>query len=369
MTNKIETKTNLNRNYCLAFFEALACILIIFIHIGPPGGVGVFLRALGRFGVPFFFAVSGFFLYKEGITKEETRSKLKKRIKHVGLLFLVSSLLYLAFHIIIAAAQGGGEGIKHYFESNFTWTGLISLVLFNHPIINPYGWFLLGMILAYIFIYLFPNLFIKNKFFIYVIFCSVFLWLAARIVVILTHPVINGFSLNAGRVYLTWFNNSLPFMCLGIILKKNQDKLKNIPFKYALIGLLFSVALMVSEMFLMGLILGKATSYCIGNILCVVFMFAVAIQKPQAFHKMKVLNLEGDWKTYVYLVHPAVMIALNVVFSSTKFTNRTSKWIAPFIVVVISLLLAFAINSLIVFISKKTKENRANKLENNQQQG
>lgn len=349
------------KNYCLAFFEVLACCLIVFIHIHPPGNVGFFMQSIGRFGVPLFFAISGFFLYKEGITKDEARSKLKKKIFHIALMLLWTFLFYLCFRIVIAAAKNGGEGIQKFFAAEFSWRDLIYLLIFNHPFVNNPSWFLVAMLCAYIFIYIFPNLVLNTKWFPYFATSLLLVWLIFRLTMILTKPTVFELKLTTPFIYLSWFNNGLPFMCLGILLKRWQEKIKQIPFKIAVIAVIVSTVSMVAEMFLMKFILGQNTSYCIGNILCVISMFAVALQKPSAFSNLKVLNLKGQWTTFVYILHPAVITLVKLFFGVIKFTNTLSKWRIPFVVLILSVLAAIGYASLLYLIKKKIKQHKESK--------
>ena len=54
------------RNKCLDGMKAIAACMVIFIHIDLPGQTGVFIEALSRFAVPFFFMISGYFCYYNG---------------------------------------------------------------------------------------------------------------------------------------------------------------------------------------------------------------------------------------------------------------------------------------------------------------
>lgn len=50
------------RNKYIDAAKALACIFVVLIHCMFPGKIGLVFRALARFAVPLFFAVSGYFL-------------------------------------------------------------------------------------------------------------------------------------------------------------------------------------------------------------------------------------------------------------------------------------------------------------------
>ena len=50
-------------NYCLDFIKGIACIFVVFFHCSFPGIMGMSIAAVGRFAVPFFFMVSGYFCF------------------------------------------------------------------------------------------------------------------------------------------------------------------------------------------------------------------------------------------------------------------------------------------------------------------
>ena len=49
------------RNQRMDLYKGAAIYSVIAIHILFPGDVGIALRVLGRFGVPFFFLTAGYF--------------------------------------------------------------------------------------------------------------------------------------------------------------------------------------------------------------------------------------------------------------------------------------------------------------------
>ena len=343
------------KNYCLAFFEALACIMIIFIHTSFPGDFGFFMQTLGRFGVPLFFAISGFFLYKEGITKEETRAKLKKRIIHIFCLLIFSFVLGFIFELLVASFSKDGEGARAFFANHFNWNKLLYFAVFNRPFVNGKNWFLIAMLVSYVFIYCFPNLFIKNKWFIYVLPAMLLFWYVFRVVIIFTSPNISilGLNIKTSFFYVTWYNNGLLSITFGILIKKNIGKLSRIPVKFVLIGLFFSVALMVTEMFLLKKLSGTNTSFCVGNFLCVLFILILCAEKPQWFSSWKILNIDGQWTTYVYIFHPLLITTFKLVLNNTSLTTNAKRCIIPPAVVISSVLLAIGFTYLLKFVKSK----------------
>lgn len=350
-----------SKNYCLSFFQALACIFIIFIHIGFPGNFGITMQSLARFGVPLFFAISGFFLYKEGMTKEEVRSKIKKRAPHIFYLLIFSFCIYLLLYTLLAEYGKDGEGGVHYLARSFTWKNTVYFLIFSKPFVNGKNWFLIAMLWSYLIIFLFPNLFVKNKWFVYVLSGLTVFWYLFRIVCILTNPVLFGEDLTTPFMYLSWFNNGLLFMSLGMVLKKNEARIAKLSNKFILICLFSSIALMVGEMFFMKKVLLRNTSFCFGNITCVMSMIAISIKNPNWFSKLKILQIDGKWTTYVYIFHPMIITFTKLIFTEIHMNGTAKRWIMPIIVVIVSVIISILFALLMERIKKLIAEKKAKK--------
>lgn len=96
-TKKLEHTTSYG---LLDYFRLLAAFMVVAIHTSPLLSINesadFFLtRILSRLAVPFFFAVSGFFLFKVANNKEG----LLRFIKKTSILYIVSILLYLPVNI------------------------------------------------------------------------------------------------------------------------------------------------------------------------------------------------------------------------------------------------------------------------------
>lgn len=85
----------------------LCSFLVVAIHTQPLRNLGLIedgFNIITRFAVPFFFFSSGYFLYKNGITKE----RLLKQAKRLTVLYLVWSAIYLPALIILTLRSGNG---------------------------------------------------------------------------------------------------------------------------------------------------------------------------------------------------------------------------------------------------------------------
>lgn len=343
------------RNTCLFFFEAIACCLIVFVHCSFPGDFGIVMSAASRFGVPLFFAVSGFFLYKEDAEKQEIRLKVRRRSLRVFLLLLFSSAIYLILGIISSCFGKESVGLAEYFESLFNWKELVLLLVCNDPLIYFVNWFMVALLLSYLVIYLFPDLFFKNRLSIYIVSSLAIFWTVFRIAVIVADVQLFGFSLSSDRLYRSWYFYGLPFICLGMVLKKNESFLTKIPTYLSLVILSLSFVAMITEQVLLVKLFSTPISYSFGSIGCVFSMIALSVKKPELFSKSKLLTMKGNWTTYVYIFHCAVIICVSFLFSKLGIEGLMIDWLKPIIVLAISLCVSIAFNWFIEFIKEKRK--------------
>lgn len=337
------------------FFEALACILIVFIHSQFPGFFGeLVVPGIARFGVPLFFVVSGFYLIKPGMSKEELRKKLKKRIIHTLVLIAFSAVIYFLVGIVQARFGNNPKGVTNYLQTTFSWKRILRLVLLNVPLTSLPTWFLLAMLYGYAILYIFAKQFLEYGWIAYAFALLLPFWIIFRTVVCLTNVSIGGYLLRDAQFYYNWLANGLPFMCLGIVLKRHEDFLKSIPMKWVLVVYFASLMLMTLEFCLLMNYLDIYMSYYPSHVMNVIAIIALALQKPDLFSKSRLLNAKGNFTAYVYLFHPAVIGVVAFAFNKAGISeNIIISWIRPLIVMLISVIAALLFNWLICLIKAK----------------
>lgn len=204
-------------NESLNVLKAFACILVVLNHIHFPGEFGVMVYTLSHLGVPIFFMISGYYLYdSHGQIKQ-----IAPKINHIAYLLSLHLLLYLFDFVIWAYINGTRQShVIEVIRSCFTQYSLLDFLIFSKSLFGDGQWFLIALLEAYIFIWIFKKLqfypvIAKYNFSIAVVLLLVHIF--GRVVLIN-----NGVTLIGPQsIYSTpvvrnvWFD-AIPFMMLGV---------------------------------------------------------------------------------------------------------------------------------------------------------
>lgn len=105
MTQVVDCNNKDRRNTTIDFFKCVACILVIINHFHHDGLVGSIEYTISHLGVPLFFMVSGYFLWRGSLSDVE--NALPKKIKHAAKLTFIHLSIYLSFGLISLAIVKG----------------------------------------------------------------------------------------------------------------------------------------------------------------------------------------------------------------------------------------------------------------------
>ena len=136
------------KNETLDSCKLLACFFVVTIHVRFPGELGQLCVHLGRFAVPFFFMVSGYFT--QATDAGTLVATAKKRARKHLISFLACFLIYLAFHLIDI---GRTDGIDDWVRDAVSPFNVFALVVLSWT--TPYVgvghlWFLLALTYVYV---------------------------------------------------------------------------------------------------------------------------------------------------------------------------------------------------------------------------
>ena len=208
-------------NQCLFLFEILAAIMVVLRHATLNGIPGLVITTLSSFAVPFFFMVSGFYLVKDNDSQISLKTRIQKRIVSI---LKILAIMTAIFTVIEINKQGFST-----FSKLFALDSLFELIVFDNSIIAGHSWYLLAVIEAYFFFWLFSDKLLYSRTFVVVLSTMTISWSLIRVFSQMVFP-----RLELGNLiyYRNWYGMAIPFMALGVWLKRNINIISNRPIKF-----------------------------------------------------------------------------------------------------------------------------------------
>ncbi len=128
------------RNIYLDLFRVILAAMIIYIHYGSGGGVGIC-----RVAVPMFFAISGYFLYNSDNDREKKNAK-KFIINSLKYLFVGISI-YILYDFIVVLINNGN--IFEFFKSLYINDFILNVIFLNNTVTTGFHlWFLVALVIV-----------------------------------------------------------------------------------------------------------------------------------------------------------------------------------------------------------------------------
>lgn len=290
------------KNYFLNYLKGLACFGVVFFHVKLQNYMldGI-IQAMFRFAIPLFFMVSGYFC--DTSDREKLEKKLPGKCKHILWISCIGCVYYFAFHMLIAIfgdSHGGVEDILYLFKYFFNGKALLHWIVFNQdPFINIL-WFTFALLYCYLLLWLINHFNWYEKVF----------WMIP--VLIGVHMVMGNvlalFGMAANKLYYRNFLFfGLPFLLLGIWLRRNQEMLcKRFSEKVCMAGMLTGTVLSVAEWFIFG-----RQELFFGSILFVMGAFVYALHKPEAKQNSFITAIGDKYSLFIYVVHCSLISVLD----------------------------------------------------------
>lgn len=228
MVNKI------NRNISIDFGRFIAALLVVIIHVPIFKGASV-LVPLARCAVPFFYIISGYYLFSN--ESQKLNKRLKNNIKKWGILWLQYTLWIGGIVYIMNVVIGDYFFFHREDAIKLIRTGVCRALNVVYTNDKEYGfsvlWFLYGGTLAFLLMYILRKYLYKASF---------------QIGIIIFHTIIIIFwNLNEHSDILPFIRSSFPFLLIGFMIHQYEtqiDKLlsRNVN-KILILFLLFTLML------------------------------------------------------------------------------------------------------------------------------
>lgn len=343
------------RNPYLDVMKAIACIFVVLIHCMFPGKTGLFFRAVARFAVPLFFAVSGYFFYHSD--KQQLSHSVYRKIKHLFWIILISGVGYFILEIMknIVLAKGSFE-IGKFFGELVSGKNILRLFITNTPLVYMPRWFLFALIYCYLVMLFFCKKGMDNKWLYGVSVLGLIGLLSLEYISALTEKEF-GFYLGNSETFVTFKNifcfRALPWFVLGMGLKSFYVKLETINIWIYWVMCIVGTMMTLTE----ASIIGDKSIY-FGSILIVAGMFGLAIRKNKDSCKSRFFSMISyigqSLSLYIYILHGAVMdgfaLIEKVIFRECE--SALYLWIKPILVIIVSLFCS----QILFYVSKLGKK-------------
>lgn len=259
-------------------FRLFAAFCVVSLHIGYFDALGVhtgtIIRLLGRWAVPFFFMVTGYFLE----SKAEEKYRAVKPLQRVIVIFVTSSLIFIPFNI---EKMGFSDAMSYFLSSDFLFRG-------GHG----HLWFISSMIVGLLFVLFSDSLRLKS-FLPLVTILSLLLYLALGSY----NPIAE-----SGLVSIARHFSSIAFIYIGMIFYR----CRRMNMKCSLGLIIFGIFLQLVEAYYLAILLDKDAlehRFLIGTLLYSLGMFGVSLNIRN--ENLTMISKWGkNFSLGIYIVHP-----------------------------------------------------------------
>lgn len=274
-----------SRNNTIDIIRFFTCPFILLIHCPLPGALGDAIIQIGRYGVPFFLLLSGWFSYASD-TQEmifRAKKKLADTVKLLGS-FVVAYVIMNS-----ASAVLSEEHILSWVWPHANIKSLVYLVLFNRAVfLGSTGCYPLMLIYVYaIFLLLARYNLLKKA-------------IPAVPGLLMVNVLLGAFTELPWFCYGNFLFTGLPFFLMGHWLHKHYERLPKTPSVWLCVlgaGVLLSLA----EACL------NRPAYCsVGSICMAVALLLFAVNHNKKVANQRVIRALQRYSVYIFVVHCGV---------------------------------------------------------------
>lgn len=323
-----------NINHFINFIKGIACIFVIIIHCNYNNVYMSILKEIGRFAVPFFVMVSGFFVYcKDNVILEK---KCKKALIKISKITLYSSIMFILWNFV-----KNGFSLKKYFlfveTELLSVQGIINFICFNRALfLGNIMYYLFMMIYVYELFILIKRIHISEKFNIIISIILLFFGFLMQLIFSIEWYYIGN-----------WIFLGLPFFIIGntIAILNANDKLKvsnRILIALIIIGILISASFPI--------VFKKELFYDCGTIILSISLIILAVKNPNKLENKIMTKIGKNYSLMIFIIHCVIRDLIEKIFYILKIKYSITEVL---IIIVISILSCFIIKTILNFIIKR----------------
>ncbi len=260
----------------VSFAKLFLMPFVFFAMLGFPTAYGGYVSAVSGFAAAAFFIFCGFFTLAPDQTVR--REKIGRALKRSWILFVILFVVYLAISIAYLAYIGALDQLGSAdFLRKRTFFHFLVLNVWPMPVGSGI-WFIHSLAYAYLFFFLTEKLKLSKFYLPILIFLLVAMLLCGEFAKVVGFPYF-GYAYIPGGA----FTKAIPFMLIGMFLRKGIDKLSRIPWFVYLITFFLGIGITVGEFLLLSRLgLLVYTGNAIGHAVMAISFCCLALTKPDA---------------------------------------------------------------------------------------
>lgn len=306
----------MKRNSFIDAVRAIACISVLFIHCRFPAPFTYYLDAIGRFAVPFFLMVSGYFTYRAD--QKAAVAAAKKHLIGTLKLTLWATLLYAVSNTV--RQLRAGQGALTWLDSLLSKEGVFNFIVYNRAIF-----------LSSVMYYLFALIYV------YGIFCLLLKFRAVQHAEKLIPALLIACVVLTEFVGTPWYYSGnflltgLPFFLLGHYFAKEGKAYRRAKY-FILPGIILTL---VETVFF------HNDVYCyIGTLVLSISLFLACLNQPNVCVPKVIVDFGRECSVFVFIIHCAVR---DQIYPLIPETPGIYLWIRPLLVFCVSCLLSIGL--------------------------
>lgn len=342
------------RNGYVSILKLIASAFIVFVHVSFPGDFGKAVNSLARFGVAFFFCVSGYYAYRADVPG------LKKRLKKMIFLMILGSAIYIAWEVLFRHAIVHKDA-RDYITGLLTLENVAKLVFIGKVPFAGHLWYLMAMILVYMIMIAYSRFWDSPDAINYTpLYCVAVCGYLFQIIFALK---VKGAGTQTNfLVYRYCMYFGLPAFCMGLFLHQYRERIvHNYGFSTpkAVLMIVIGSVLCLLQWFGIG-----SMSMPIGIVPVVVALMLAATQErqrgPQTPSKRAFFICAETCSTVIYVIHILIhrVISYNLKRVPAFRTIQSNKWLYPLFILLVSALIGMCV-SIVLYATSNSRARRS----------
>lgn len=329
------TQLKAPRNQSMECAKLLASFFVVFIHVPFPGELGILVDCLGRYAVPMFFAISGYFNYRAD------SGKILKRTKHILTLYILAVALHILWSCIDTELNGGST-VARLIQSVPDPDEFSRWLIIQTDPFSGHLWYLNSAIVTYVVYWLYVRFWGEKEVNYRPLYFAAFSLFAIYFAFCVITPVGHEEeALLSSRN--AWFTG-IPMFTLGIFIREYQAQLftnYRLTTRKLLVLTAVGVLLVIQQWDAIG-IFGMP----FGTLFVIAGLMLLLVSHPNIAGKSKLagtLALKcGAWSTWIYILHLIGDNLYELLLQQPALCAFGSReeWLRPLLVLILSFLLA-----------------------------